>query len=455
MLASFLKLAAYASALPIPGFLLPPPVNDSFYSAPPNLDSMQNGQVYNSRAILSNIEVAVTFASAEQIAYKTTNTQNNSSHSVATVYKPLKPDPEAKIFSYQVYEDSVNLDCAPSYSLAKGIITSDAYTVSSDTAISIDLALSKGWYVVVPDHGGARSTFIAGHEEGQAGLDGIKAAISYLGLNTSTPTALLGYSGGASATAWMASIQGEYAPELNIVGAAYGGTPVDLNSTFVYLDQSDKIFSGFIVPALGGFFHAYPEAYSACWPHLNEPLQNAITTAWKPGFCMLESIFEFMHQEWHTMTDINFLTFPEVTKVLGKESMLKNVSTNPVPVPKFPRYIWHADSDEIIPSGPVKQYVSEQCAEGANIQYVPWKGDDHVGVEYLGLPDALKFIIQAFENRTPNVTCGTANNDILTIGSTSLGDALGQVIADALNAISTVTTPLGNVILNITDGYQP
>jgi len=37
----------------------------------------------------------------------------------------------------------------------------------------------------------------------------------------------LGYSGGASATVWATNLHESYAPELNVVGAAHGGTPVD------------------------------------------------------------------------------------------------------------------------------------------------------------------------------------------------------------------------------------
>lgn len=454
MVLSLLKLVSFTSALPIPGILLSAPLDDTFYSKPSNLDSLQNGQVYNTRTVTSNIEIAVTFSKVDQVAYKTTNTQNESSYSVATVYTPLKPAADAKLLSYQVYEDSSNLNCAPSYSLAKGLSAPDAYSVATDAAISIDLALSRGWYVVVPDHEGARSAFIAGHEQAQAGLDGIKAAISHLGLHENTPTALLGYSGGGSATVWMASLQESYAPELNIVGAAHGGTPIDLAATIEHLDNANNLFSGFIVAAFGGLMNAYPDLYTSAWPHLYKNLQNAITTVWKPSFCMVDAVIEFMHEQWHTMMDIDIYTDPTFAEVFANESLLKNVSSNVIPVPKFPRYIWQADSDQVIPSGPVHQYVSEQCAQGANIQYVPWKGDDHVSVEYLGLPDALQFIIQALEFRTPTVPCGTANSDILTIGSTSLGDALGQVVADALNALSTITTPLGNIILDITDGYQ-
>lgn len=438
-----------AVAFPTPGFLLKKPEDDPFYAAPSNLDSLKNGEVYNTREVFDSVLVEAIWAQVEQVAYRTTDTHGNPSHSVATVFTPLIPSKEPKLFSYQVYEDAANLGCSPSYTLATGFVD------LPDIMISIVEGLLNGWYVVVPDHEGPRSAFIAGHEQGQAGLDGIQAAINYKKLEQNVPVAMLGYSGGASATVWMASIQEQYAPQLNVVGAAHGGTPVDIASMVKYIDHTDDIFSAFMVPALSGLLAAYPEQEKELWPHFDQIIRNALNTSREYGMCLIENVAYFEHEDWQNFVNVDVFTYPPFVEIIKNESLLSNVSASAVPVPKFPRYIWHGKADEVIPYGPIHQYVSEQCAKGANIAFVPWEHDEHATTEYLGLPDALKFIIQAFEGKTPELTCGTYDKDVLTLVSSDLSDVLGQPIADLINGLSKATTPIGDIILKFTHGYRP
>lgn len=435
-------------ALPIPSFLLKEPVKDDFYSAPSNLDSLSNGEVYNTREVFDSIYVDATLAKVEQVAYKTLNTQNQSSHSVVTVISPLIKADKPGILSYQAYEDSANLDCAPSYNLAKEVTGWD-----TDITVAALTMITNGHYIVLPDHEGARSGFIAGHEQGQAGLDGIRASINYLGLDKNTPVAMQGYSGGASATVWMASLAGAYAPDLNVVGAAHGGTPLDLVEMVKYLDKADNLFSAFIVPAFAGLLNSYPDLNDNLWPHLHQDLQNALNKTRTPGFCFSDNVETFMHQEWHSKMDVDIFTYPPTAEVLKNESLLSTESATTVPVPKFPHYVFHAEGDEVIPFKPVQQYVNEQCAAGANIQFVKWFDNDHETVQYLGLLDALKFSLQALEGKTPQVQCGAPSNDILTWTSANIGAVLGEPVALFIKGVSYITTPLGNVISDFTQGY--
>lgn len=92
-------------------------------------------------------------------------------------------------------------------------------------------------YVLVPDHQGPRSAFMAGFEEGYTTLDGIRAGLNYLGLSSHLPIGLIGYSGGGHATAWASLLVDSYAPDLTTVAAAYGGTPVDLNTMLHFLNK--------------------------------------------------------------------------------------------------------------------------------------------------------------------------------------------------------------------------
>lgn len=160
------------------------------------------------------------------------------SATVATVFSPKHLDPSRppRVVSVQLWEDAASVNCAPSYTLARGFRAPNVFTGVLDAPVIISMALARGWYVLVPDHQGPRAAFMAGYEEGQATLDGIRAGLTFLGLPHDTSVGLIGYSGGAHATAWAAHLQEQYAPDLHVISAAYGGTPIDLNTLVSHLN---------------------------------------------------------------------------------------------------------------------------------------------------------------------------------------------------------------------------
>ena len=101
--------------------------------------------------------------------------------------------------------------------------------------------------------------YIVKDMEGKAVLDGIRAAIRHkpAGLGGSkTQVALIGYSGGAHASAAANELQPAYAPELKLVAVAAGGVPVGNRDTFTYLDGS--IGTGALLGVSIGLDRAFP-----------------------------------------------------------------------------------------------------------------------------------------------------------------------------------------------------
>ena len=82
-------------------------------------------------------------------------------------------------------------------------------------------------------------------------------ATSALGLSPDAPVGLWGYSGGGLATAWAAEECGEYAPELNIVGAVLGSPVGDLGHTFRRLNGT--FYSGLPATVVAALSHVYPD----------------------------------------------------------------------------------------------------------------------------------------------------------------------------------------------------
>lgn len=158
--------------------------------------------------------------------------------------------------SYQTAEDSPTSDCAPSYSLQQG--TSLAGVLPQAEILLMDTLLARGWYVNTPDYEGPKSYFTVGANSGQGVLDSIRAVLStgnQTQIHGNAQVQLWGYSGGALASGWATQLQPSYAPDLTIIGAALGGTPVDLNATMNAANKSP--FCGLIPAGIHGLSAQY------------------------------------------------------------------------------------------------------------------------------------------------------------------------------------------------------
>ena len=343
------------------------PNDDLFYTTPDNINTYANGQVIQSRKADTDIGNS-NKVDAFQLQYRTTNTQKEAQANVATVWIPNKPASPPKIFSYQVYQDSTQLNCAPSYSFLKGLDKPNKATTILEAPIIIGWALLQGFYVVSSDHEGPRSSFIAGYEEGMAILDGIRALKNYAKLPTDSAIGFYGYSGGAHATGWAANLAGSYAPEHNIIGAAYGGLPASARDTFNFLNKG--AFAGFAIAGVSGLALAYPDVETYIQSRLNAKGEKVFKQVRSRGFCIGQVVLTYPFVDAYSLiNDTNLLNEEPVASTLKSETLVQAEASYTVPVPKFPRFIWHALLDEIVPFHSAATYVKEQCSKGADINW--------------------------------------------------------------------------------------
>jgi hypothetical protein len=102
-------------------------------------------------------------------------------------------------YSYHIFKDSAELDCAPSFLLQQAI--NSPVNDTNYGIIFINAALSKGWYVTITDYEGPKAAFSAGIRAGKATLDSIRATLKSTNITKISPQAkaiMLGYSGGST-----------------------------------------------------------------------------------------------------------------------------------------------------------------------------------------------------------------------------------------------------------------
>jgi len=204
-----------------------PPSQDPWYKAPNGFESAAPGAVLKIRKAPGNLTTTATSCAAVyNILYRTTNSLYKPTWAVTTVFVPKTK--QAALLSYQHFYDSVDIDASPSYAL---------YT---EVYYDVHLALSKGYFVNVPDYEGPLASFSAGVISGLATLDSVRAvlnAASQIGLDKKARYALWGYSGGALASEWAVELQGKYAPDLKFAGAALGGLAPNSSSVLFSINK--------------------------------------------------------------------------------------------------------------------------------------------------------------------------------------------------------------------------
>jgi hypothetical protein len=395
-----LPLAALIAVSPPASAALPVPENDPFYAVPANVASYPDGTVIRSRKITAIAYLLPIPADSWQILYKTNDAHGVPTATVTTLMVPRtawKGPGTRPLVSYQTAEDGVAGKCAPSYGLRGGLLgTGNASNAESGLMLS---ALSNGWAVAAPDYEGPDSQFLAGRMEGQAVLDGLRAALAFTpaGLSPSTRLGIWGYSGGAFATSIAGQLQAAYAPELNLSGVALGGVVAEIRKTIDAF--SGSAVGGAIAMGVNGPLKAFPE--HDLGQYLSESGRAKVAAA--SGDCISDAVARY---PFLSIKDIEAfpgaLDTPAVADLLHANSPLGIAGT-----PTAPVYDYHATFDELAPVGPDRELMRRYCASGAVVEHVEHLLAEHISETVTGAPGALAFFSQRFGNLAPKNTCTT------------------------------------------------
>lgn len=405
---SLLATLACATAAPLierTGLL--PPSQDPWYEAPKDLDALAPGSILKSRKPPAPIAAfgieSVNLQAAHQIMYKTTNSFNGSTATVTTVLIPHNAD-LTKVLSYQSIVDAASIDCATSYALqlgSKSGVVFGTFTTQAELFL-IAALLDKGWVVVLPDYLGPHSAFLANRLAAHAVLDGIRAvtkSTAFTGVQHNATVALWGYSGGSVATGWAAELHASYAPELNIVGAALGGTVPSIPPV---VKAVNKGYAAGLLPS--GFL-----GLAAEYPELKGIIHEQVVPKHRPAFekvktqCLVADLEEFFYEDVVAMLEEpSILTSGALATILGEVAMGKSA-------PKMPLYVYKPVHDEISPVANTDDLVEFYCANGGSVQYERDWVSLHGTLLATGAPKALSWLIGLVDGKPQPAGCSTSN----------------------------------------------
>src|SRR6185312_9584311 len=330
---------------------------------------------------------------ATQLLYRTTDMNGAPEASVTTVIAPAERGPErvCPVVSYQCAIDAITSRCFPSYALRRR--ANALGSLAQLEFLLISAALAEGWAVSIPDHEGRSGMWGAPFEPGYFILDGVRAALNTerLGLSSSAPVALWGYSGGGLATAWAAELCADYAPELDIVGAVLGSPVGDLGHTFRRLNGS--FLSGLPAMVIAALVHIYPELNKVIDEHTSEDGRallrrlESMTTVGAVIRMVKKDVGDYLDRPLEEI-----LTMPEVQHVFDSIRLGAKVPTPPV-------LIVQAVHDYLIDVEDIDRLADAYSAGGADVTYHRDAFNEHLLLHPLSAPMALRWLQDRFAGR--------------------------------------------------------
>ena len=364
--------------------LMPAPDPDPFYAAPADLDAHANGDVLKVRERPWHVYFPT--SRVFEVLFRSTDSEGKSIAANTTYLLPSNHTPDAPLLSYQHIINALGTKCK----VASKLYTSDPMNLILEMP-GLNVALARGWSVALPDHLGPRMSYGAARLGGQITLDGIRAVKNVPEfMVTNSPVGMGGYSGGGMATAWAAALAPTYAPELNIVGAAYGGVPMNLSTMARALGTQPHIAFGLAAIALLGLEREYPDRIDVA-SQLNG--YGRWLANWVINGCTNEAMFVGLYKSSDQLTDRrDYMDTPSVWQVLNENSLEFYDG-----IPKTPIFEWHSPIDGLIPVDAIDNTLGRYCRAGVQLFTMITPTPDHLSAAPLGMFQALDFLDKKFQ----------------------------------------------------------
>ncbi|MEV6772381.1 lipase family protein [Nocardia sp. NPDC051030] len=385
------ELAALRSAV------MPAAIGDGFIDDwPERLEDYRDGQIVEFRDVTSAawLVLLTPVNRVLQLKYRTTDSHGAASYGIASLVLPngaWTGPGDRPVLVNNLPINGLGRDCNPSYNLSHGF--NSKTNLADYLPPTTQLALLRGYAVLITDHEGPRMAYADPYVAGHAVLDAIRAVrYGFPEQFGDSRFAMVGYSGGAIATHGAVKLMPEYAPELEdvVVGAAMGGVPADFE--ILSRSMNGNLASGVFLAAVFAIGRERPEILArmnhlAQWVAVSFMKDQCSSTFGLPGLLMLSiDAVSNMPNPLHSQLAQDIFG---VTKMAGKKS--------PVPL-----YIYNGEQEWWVPAEGAKNLYQEQCSLGATAVYRSVIGE-HVIAAFTGYPESLVWLDQRLQGEpAPN-----------------------------------------------------
>lgn len=345
---------------------------------------------------------------AWQVLYRSTDLHGAPESTVTTVLVPRSATAQSPLLAFQAAIDAITPKRFPSYFLLPGTF---GLTQTQNEAMMAVAALAKGWVVTISDHEGPQGLWMVDKQPGYHVLDGIRATLAASGdsgipaLSAHAPVAVWGYSGGGTASAWAAEIAGEYAPELNLIGALIGAPAAQPGSLIHHHNRG--FGSGLIIPVLSAMMRAHPDAREFLQEHLTRRGLKIVKKAER--ITLIESVLRWPFINFNKLLKTHIddvMDAPVIAKITHDMTLGHRTPTAPV-------YLYHAVHDQLLPIWATDHLAEDYADGGAHVTYRRDRMSEHVSLALTGGADALAWLDERLKGKPL-----PAGPDITTVRST-------------------------------------
>ena len=208
----------------------------------------------------------------------------------------------------------------------------------------------------------------------------------------STKVGLMGYSGGAIATGWAAQLQPVYAPELNVVGVASGGTPADLEAAASTMDGTLD-GGGLFVGAAIGVTREYPELLTVL---------NAKGIAYAAKIkdqCLVQLTT-------HAFDSVKkYSDSPDPLREPVAQAVLNELKMGGTLHPTAPVYLWHSTLDQLIPYRVAPALRDDWCSHGTKVKLVTDRLSEHISGAFKYAAPAQRWLMDRYAGKPVTGAC--------------------------------------------------
>ena len=414
--ASLAPAAPGAEAAPAPVARAAAATPDPFftYTGTKPLADYAPGAVLRTRTVpysVAGLDLPLTVV---QVLFRTTNARGRAVAGVTSVIKP--PSGTAtRVVSYQSFYDSLDPEHGPSRAFT-GARTLGAMPAHVELLL-VSAFLLQGYAIVMADTQGPTADFAAGPEYGYVTLDSIRAVFRATGTGIA-PTAkvgLIGYSGGAIATNWAATLAPSYAPDVNrkLVGAAEGGVLVRPAANLGYVDGS-MVWAGVIPMAIVGVARAYGIDLT---PYLSDYGKQVYAKLQKASISQVLGAYPGL--TWQQLTKPEYADPADIPVFVTTVNKL-NLGSRPSPT--VPMFIGQGTGGElegtagnragigrgdgVMVAGDVRTLARQYCADGTRVVHREYPLSHFTSVP-LWLPEAINWLGARFAGTAAPSNCAT------------------------------------------------
>jgi pimeloyl-ACP methyl ester carboxylesterase len=385
------SLAVLVAVWGLATWLVQPGDPPNFYDPPRSLADMAPGEIIRSEPITP----APAGAEAHRLLYVSTDEHDEPIAVSGVIFVPTSGAPagDRPIVAWAHGTTGVVDRCAPSLVYPDG---------GADRIPELARFLGQGAIVVTTDYPGLGTPgihpYLVGVSEGRAVLDSIRAGRAFTNESDDAKAVVYGHSQGGHAVLFAAELADQYAPDIDLVGAAAMAPPTNL-ATLMTADQGEAAGVVLTSLAITSWSKYYPDTHAS----------DIVKTLYLPAVAGIgRTCIATNEESLPTLPDVltlrdRFLKGNPTTNPAWHPHFVENSPVNPIR--DMPLLVAQGLIDDLVRPEVTEEYVAQQCKDGVNVTLQKYPKAGHFSLRTIAAPDVADWMLARLDGQPATSNC--------------------------------------------------